>query len=78
MSRTDALRTVKRRIQAVGLSPRICCHAFRATGITAYLENRGTVEKAEQIARHESPRTTKRYDRTSDEITLDKVERILI
>jgi hypothetical protein len=25
---------------------------------------------------HESPRTTKLYDRTSDEITLDEIERI--
>ena len=78
ISRTDALRMVKRRIQAAGLSSRICCHTFRATGITAYLENGGTVEKAQQIAGHESPRTTKLYYRSSDEITLDEVERILI
>jgi hypothetical protein len=35
-----------------------------------------------QLARswdtHESPRTTKVYDRTGDEITLDEVERITI
>ena len=49
-----------------------------ATGITAYLENRGTIENAQGIAAHESPRTTKLYDRTSDEITLDEVERIAI
>jgi hypothetical protein len=49
---------------------------FRATGITAYLENGGTIENAQAIAAHESPRTTKLYDRTSDEITLDDVERI--
>ena len=28
------------------------------------------------MAAHESPRTTKLYDRTGDEITLDEVERI--
>ncbi len=78
LSRRDALRMVKRRISAAGLSPRICCHSFRATGITAYLENGGTIEKAQAIAGHESPRTTKLYDRTSDEVTLDEVERILI
>jgi hypothetical protein len=49
---------------------------FCATGITAYLENGGTSENAQAIAAHESPRTTKLYDRTSDEITLDEVERI--
>lgn len=78
LTRQDALRMVKRRIRAAGLSQRVCCHTFRATGITAYLENGGTVEKAQQIAGHESPRTTKLYDRTHDEITLDEVERILI
>ncbi len=52
--------------------------SFRATGITAYLENGGTIENAQAIAAHESPRTTKLYHRTSDEITLDAVERIAI
>jgi integrase len=69
---------IKRRAKAAGLPERICCHTFRATGITAYLENGGTIEKAQAIAAHESPRTTKLYDRTSDEITLDEIERILI
>lgn len=78
MSRRDALRMVKRRIATAGFSQRICCHSFRATGITAYLENGGTIEKAQAIAGHESPRTTKLYDRTNDEVTLDEVERILI
>jgi len=78
MTRGDALRMVKRRSLAAGLSPRVCCHTFRATGITAYLDNGGTIENAQAIAAHESPRTTKLYDRTGDEITLDEVERILI
>lgn len=78
MSRTDALRMIKRRSAEAGLSERVCCHTFRATGITAYLENGGTLEHAQQIAAHESPRTTKLYDRTSDQITLDEVERIQI
>ena len=69
---------VKRRVADAGLSDRICCHTFRATGITTYLENGGTIEKAQQIAAHESPKTTKLYDRTSDQITLDEVERIII
>jgi site-specific recombinase XerD len=78
MTRHDVLRMIKRRAKAAGLPERICCHTFRATGITAYLENGGTIEKAQAIAAHESPRTTKLYDRTSDEITLDEIERILI
>lgn len=78
LHRTDVLRMIKRRAEAAGLPDTTCCHTFRATGITAYLENGGTIEKAQAIAAHESPRTTKLYDRTSDEITLDEVERILI
>ncbi len=78
MTRNDALRMVKRRARAVGLPASICCHTFRATGITSYLENGGTIEKAQAIAAHESPRTTKLYDRRNDEITLDEIERIRI
>ena len=56
----------------------ICCDTFRATGITAYLENGGTVENAQAIAAHESPRTTKLYDRRSDQINLTEIERIVL
>jgi site-specific recombinase XerD len=78
MGRSDVLRMIKRRAIAAGLSPRVCCHTFRATGITAYLDNGGTLEHAQAIAAHESPRTTKLYDRTSDQISLDEIERIRI
>ena len=78
ISRTDVLRMVKRRAEDAGLPSSTCCHTFRATGITAYLENGGTIENAQAIAAHESPRTTKLYDRTNDDITLDEVERIAI
>jgi integrase/recombinase XerD len=64
--------------RAAGSPEDICRHTFRATAITAYLEGGGTIEQAQQIANHESPTTTKRYDRTSDQITLDEVERIVI
>lgn len=78
MTRTDVLRMIKRRAMAAALPASTCCHTFRATGITTYLENGGTIENAQAIAAHESPRTTKLYDRTADEITLDEVERIAI
>ncbi len=78
MDPNDALRMIKRRAKAIGLPEAVCCHTFRATGITAYLENGGTIENAQAIANHESPKTTKLYDRTSDQITLDEVERIAI
>lgn len=78
MHRTDALRMIKRRALAIGLPADICCHTFRATGITAYLDNGGTLEQAMQIAAHESARTTKLYDRTCDQVSLDEIERIRI
>jgi hypothetical protein len=60
------------------IKTRIGNHTFRATGITAYLKNSGTLEIAQHIANYESPRTTKLYDRRQDEILFDEVERILI
>ena len=78
MTRTDVLRMIKRRALAAGLPYSTCWHTFRETGITAYLEAGGTIENAQAIAAHESPRTAKLYDRTGDEITLDEVERIAI
>jgi integrase len=53
-------------------------HSFRATGITAYLKNGGTLEKAAAMANHASTRTTQLYDRRRDELSLDEVERIVI
>jgi site-specific recombinase XerC len=78
MHRIDAYRMIQRRAAAMGLKRRINCHTFRATGITAYMDAGGTLENAQRMAAHESPRTTKLYDRTGDEITLDEVERIII
>jgi integrase/recombinase XerD len=73
---SDVLRMVKIRGKAIGLPDSTCCHSFRATGITVYLENGGTIEKAQAIAAHASPRTTKLYDRTSDLLTLEEIEKI--
>jgi integrase len=78
MHRGEALAMVKRRARQVGLPSSICSHTFRATGITAYLENGGTIENAARIASHESPRTTSLYDRTGDDVSLDEIERIQI
>lgn len=78
MTRNDALRMVRRRCRAAKLPANIGCHTFRATGITTYLTNGGTIENAQAIAAHESPRTTKLYDRRNDAISLDEIERIVI
>ncbi len=76
ITRVDAFRVVQRRAKAAGLKGRVSNHSFRATGITVYLENGGSLETAAHIAAHESPRTTKLYDRTSDNITLEEIDRI--
>ena len=78
MHRIDIWRMVKRRTKEAGLPASTTCHTMRATGITTYLDNDGTIENAQVMADHESPRTTKLYDRTSDEVSLDEVERIVI
>jgi len=78
MWQQDAYRMIQRRAAVAGIKTRIGNHTFRATGITAYLKNKGTLEAAQHIANHESPRTTKLYDRRQDEISLDEVEKILI
>ena len=69
---------IKRRAAAAGLSTHIGCHTFRTTGIMVFLQNGGTLEKAQQIASHASPKTTKLYDRSDDRLSLDGIERVLI
>ena len=67
---------IQRRARAAGLRTKISAHSFRATGITTYLQNGGKLEIAQQMAGHESARTTGLYDRSNDEVALDEVERI--
>jgi len=78
MHRNDTLRMIKRRAVAAGVSPHICSHTFRATGITEYMRNGGTLEKAQHMAAHASSQTTQMYNRVADSVTLDEVERVLI
>jgi site-specific recombinase XerD len=74
----NAYAMVGRRAAAAGIATRLGNHSFRATGITAYLKNGGTLEKAAQMANHASTRTTQLYDRRRDELSLDEVERIRV
>lgn len=78
MWQQDAYRMIQRRARAAGIKTRIGNHTFRATGITAYLKNGGQLETAQHIAAHESPRTTKLYDRRQDQVSLDEIERIVL
>lgn len=78
MSRADAYRMIGRRAAKADVATRIGCHSWRARGITAYLENGGLLEHAQQMAAHASAKTTKLYDRRGEAISLDEVERITL
>lgn len=78
MSQSDAWRMIRRRALAAGIATAIGNHSFRATGITNYLTNGGKLETAQQMAGHESSRTTGLYDRRNDDLSLDEIERISI
>ena len=78
LPQANAWAMIERRRRAAGIETRIGNHSFRATGITAYLTNGGTLEKAAAMANHASTRTTQLYDRRRDEMSLDEVERVVI
>jgi integrase/recombinase XerC len=78
LPQANAFAMVRRRATAAGIATAIGNHSFRATGITAYLKNGGTLEKAAAMANHASTRTTQLYDRRTDEMSLDEIERVLI
>ena len=78
LPQANAFAMVRRRAAAAGIGTAIGNHSFRATGITTYLKNGGTLETAATMANHSSTRTTQLYDRRPDDVTLDEVERVLI
>ena len=78
LPQANAYAMIQRRAKSAGVTMCVGNHTFRATGITAYLKNGGTLERAAQMANHASTRTTQLYDRRAEEVTLDEVERILV
>jgi site-specific recombinase XerD len=78
LPQANAYAMVQRRAIAAGIDTKIGNHTLRATGITAYLKNGGTLENAATMASHASTRTTQLYDRRPDEISLKEVERICL
>jgi site-specific recombinase XerD len=76
MTQPDAYRMIERRARSAGIKTKIGNHSLRATGITDYLKSAGTLEHAQAMANHSSPRTTKLYDRRADEVSLDEYERV--
>jgi site-specific recombinase XerD len=78
LAQSNTYDMIGKRARAAGIMTKIGNHSFRATGITTYLKNGGTLERAANMANHASTRTTQLYDRRDDEFTLDEIERILI
>jgi len=78
LPQANAYAMIGRRAMAAGIETKLGNHSFRATGITAYLKNGGTLENAAVMANHASTRTTQLYDRRRDDISLDEVERVRI
>jgi site-specific recombinase XerD len=78
LPQANAYAMIRRRALAAEITTKIGNHTFRATGVTAYLKNGGTLEKAAQMVNHASTRTTQLYDRRAEEVTLVEVERILV
>jgi site-specific recombinase XerC len=76
LTRTDAADMLKRRLKRAGLPAHYSPHSFRATGITNFLENDGTLEAAQRIAGHADSRTTKLYDRRGQKVLLEDMERV--
>ncbi len=78
LPQANAYAMIRRRAAAAGIATKLGNHSFRATGITAYLKNGGTLERAAQMANHASTRTTQLYDRRREELSLDEVEKIRV
>jgi site-specific recombinase XerD len=74
MAQADAYRMIERRARYAGIKTKIGNHSLRATGITDYLKS--TLEHAQAMANHSSPRTTKLYDRRGDEVSLEEYQRV--
>ena len=73
MTQPEAYRMIERRARAASIKTKVGNHSLRATGITDYLKNAGTLAHAQAMASHSSPRTTKLFDGRADEISLDEI-----
>jgi integrase len=74
--RTSVWKLVQTRARACGLQKRVCCHSFRATGITEYMSAGGALGIAQRIAGHSQLSITKLYDRSQDRVTIAEIERV--
>jgi site-specific recombinase XerD len=78
LPQANAYAMIQRRAKAAGIATRVGNHTFRATGVTAYLNNGGALEKVARMANLASARAAQLYDRRDDEVTPEEVERIRV
>jgi site-specific recombinase XerD len=78
MSGTDIWRMVKRRLKSARLPAQICPHSFRVATVTNLLSQGVPLTDVQFLAGHSDCRTTKLYDRRSQAVSRNLVERISI
>ncbi len=78
MLRSDAYDVWKRRARQAGITDQTCCHTGRATGLTNYILNGGSLEDGRQMANHATTRTTRLYVRVESKVKQEEVERVRI
>lgn len=76
MEGNDGLWIVKRRLLSVGIPSVFSNHSFRATGLTEFLVNGGSLETAQELANHADSRTTRLSDRRATRMELAEIVRI--
>jgi site-specific recombinase XerD len=78
MNGTDIWRMVKRRLKSAGLPGQICPHSFRVATVTNLLSQGVPLSEVQFLAGHSDCRTTQLYDRRSQAVSRNLVERISI
>ncbi|MGA8655254.1 MAG: tyrosine-type recombinase/integrase [Chthoniobacterales bacterium] len=76
LNRRSIYKLIRRLTRKLGIKKRIGCHSFRATGITFFRMNGGSLEDAARLANHANLSTTKGYDRTFDMEMAGEIERV--
>jgi site-specific recombinase XerC len=76
LTQQDAYRLIQRHALRAGIRTRVGNHSMRATGITDYLRNDGSLAEARKMANHADTRTTQLYDRREDTASLDEYGKV--
>lgn len=75
MTRSDAWRMLQRFARDAGIPTAVCNHTFRATGITTYLDNGGSLKNAPNVPRPQESTHHQPLPSHRQPITLDEVEK---